>query len=86
MTFKDKTFCASPNCTNKCGRKMTEEETKELQEINRKLRNEVLDIWINPEKNSGHIMMNNGVSYGYFCSEPEPDPDDGTIKIGFNFN
>jgi hypothetical protein len=26
MSFKDKTFCASPNCKNKCGRKMTENE------------------------------------------------------------
>jgi len=25
MTF-DKTFCASPNCKNDCGRKMTEEQ------------------------------------------------------------
>lgn len=28
MTFKDKTYCASPNCKNECGRKMTEEEKK----------------------------------------------------------
>ena len=26
MNFKDKTFCASPNCKNDCGRKMTDEE------------------------------------------------------------
>lgn len=24
----DKTFCSSPNCKNKCGRKMTEEQQK----------------------------------------------------------
>lgn len=26
MVYLDKTFCASPNCTNKCGRMMTQEE------------------------------------------------------------
>ena len=26
MSFLDKTFCASPNCINECGRKMTEKE------------------------------------------------------------
>lgn len=30
MTFRDKTFCASPDCTNKCGRKMTEIESAQL--------------------------------------------------------
>lgn len=25
------TFCASPNCTNKCGRKLTEEIKKEAE-------------------------------------------------------
>lgn len=29
-SFKDKTFCASPGCENECGRKMTEDEKKEL--------------------------------------------------------
>ena len=33
MTFKDRTFCASKNCKNNCGRKMTEEETKELNAL-----------------------------------------------------
>jgi hypothetical protein len=28
MCYKDMTFCASPNCQNKCGRKLT----KEVQE------------------------------------------------------
>ena len=28
MTFLDKTFCASPNCMNVCGRKMNEEQRK----------------------------------------------------------
>lgn len=31
MTFKDKTFCASPNCENKCGRQMTKREEIELK-------------------------------------------------------
>lgn len=26
MSYLDKTFCASSNCKNECGRKMTEEE------------------------------------------------------------
>ena len=30
MTFKDKTFCASPGCDNKCGRKMTSKEKSQL--------------------------------------------------------
>lgn len=28
--FKDKTFCASPHCTNQCGRKLTDEERSEF--------------------------------------------------------
>jgi len=31
MTYKDKTYCASPNCKNKCGRKMSDEETRECK-------------------------------------------------------
>jgi hypothetical protein len=26
ISFKDKTYCASPNCENECGRKMSEFE------------------------------------------------------------
>jgi len=26
LCYKDKTFCASPNCENECGRKMKDEE------------------------------------------------------------
>jgi len=26
ITFLDKTFCASPNCKDECGRRMTEEQ------------------------------------------------------------
>ena len=33
MTFLDKTFCVSPNCENKCGRKMTDKERKLLDSI-----------------------------------------------------
>lgn len=29
--FKDKTYCASPNCKNECGRKMTEEEKEKVE-------------------------------------------------------
>lgn len=28
MSYLDKTFCASPNCKNDCGRKLTEEIRK----------------------------------------------------------
>jgi len=31
MSFKDKTFCASPDCKNECGRKMTEAEKQECK-------------------------------------------------------
>lgn len=33
--FKDRTFCASPDCKNECGRKMTNLECVELDELNR---------------------------------------------------
>lgn len=33
MSFLDKTFCASPNCKNECGRKMAEEEQLLLETI-----------------------------------------------------
>lgn len=26
MCFRDTTFCSSPNCKNKCGRKLTEQD------------------------------------------------------------
>lgn len=31
ICYKDMTFCVSPNCTNKCGRKLTEEIKKEAE-------------------------------------------------------
>jgi len=33
MTFLDKTFCASPNCKNECGRKMTDEKREFLKQL-----------------------------------------------------
>ena len=33
LSFRDTTFCASPNCKNECGRKMTPEEHKQLQKL-----------------------------------------------------
>ncbi len=33
LSFKDKTFCASPHCTNQCGRKITDEERGEAQRL-----------------------------------------------------
>jgi hypothetical protein len=29
MTYLDRTFCASPNCKNECGRMMTEMQTSQ---------------------------------------------------------
>jgi len=29
LSYKDKTFCASPNCINECGRKITDTERSE---------------------------------------------------------
>lgn len=31
ITFKDRTYCASPNCKNECGRKMKQEEQFQLK-------------------------------------------------------
>ncbi len=33
LNYKDKTFCASPNCKNECGRKLTQEDKKKAQEL-----------------------------------------------------
>lgn len=30
MSFLDKTFCASPQCENQCGRRMTDKERDQL--------------------------------------------------------
>ena len=36
--YKDKTFCASPNCTNECGRKMPPQDKERLS------------AWTDPER------------------------------------
>lgn len=36
MTFRDKTFCASKNCTNKCGHKMTTKESEQLERLKKR--------------------------------------------------
>ena len=33
LCYRDKTFCASPNCVNACGRKMTEQERAEAEKL-----------------------------------------------------
>ncbi len=33
MSFKDITYCVSPNCKNECGRAMTHEQKQELKEL-----------------------------------------------------
>ena len=35
MTYMDKTFCASPNCKDKCGRKMMEVTKKMIPDWER---------------------------------------------------
>lgn len=57
ICFKDQTFCASPNCTNECGRKITPELQREYEEANL--------------PNDWNGML--GVSYAYFCGEPNND-------------
>ena len=34
ICYLDKTFCASPNCTNKCGRKITEDDRAKAIRMN----------------------------------------------------
>lgn len=31
--FKDRTYCASPNCNNECGRRMSAEDKEYLKEL-----------------------------------------------------
>lgn len=33
LCYKDRTFCSSENCQNKCGRKITPEELEHAKEI-----------------------------------------------------
>lgn len=33
MCYKDKTFCASPNCKNECGRQITDQQRGEAQRL-----------------------------------------------------
>ena len=33
MSFKDKTFCTSINCINECGRQMSIEDKKQMNEL-----------------------------------------------------
>ncbi len=33
MSFLDKTFCASPNCQNDCGRQMSNEDKEKFKEL-----------------------------------------------------
>lgn len=33
IPFKDRTYCASPKCKNKCGRKMTKREEEKLERM-----------------------------------------------------
>ena len=37
ITFKDKTFCASICCDNKCGRKKTDEEKQQLKDMSTRI-------------------------------------------------
>jgi len=33
LCFKDQSYCGSENCTNRCGRKITEEELKHAEDL-----------------------------------------------------
>lgn len=57
VTFKDRSFCASPDCKNECGRQLTDELKEELERANR------------PDKWDGLLL----VAWGYFCGEPKDD-------------
>ena len=59
--YKDKTFCASPGCTNECGRRMSKEELKELEYLFE--RN--WDCTVGTESQPA-----TPVSYAYFCDHP----------------
>lgn len=61
MIFRDKTYCASPTCENKCGRKMSDEEVVELKRLVRMAR-------YKPQP-AGQMVWPGPVSYGYFCDE-----------------
>lgn len=65
MSYLDKTFCASPGCQNKCGRKMTDEERKKLDD--------------QPWKGIDH--PNHWVSYGYFCEQEEQNIKDDEQNV-----
>ena len=59
MAFLDKTFCASPNCLNECGRQMTQTQKNELSFRVLRAKEEHGDAAIVP------------VSYAYFCDLPK---------------
>ena len=44
VTFRDKTFCASPGCINECGRKMSDEERSQIQRMIDRCPDEVLPV------------------------------------------
>ena len=58
LNWRDHTFCASPNCKNLCGRKMTDKEIEERKEF------------IKNSKDGFDLP----ISYGYFCGEPLSNP------------
>lgn len=56
--FKDRTYCCSLNCENKCGRKMSDEEKQQLKKLN--------EEWKKTEPDFGFP-----VAYAYFCGETD---------------
>lgn len=66
MSFKDKTFCASPNCNNECGRKMSDAEKQQLGALQYNLNiRSSLDIASADYQPNLTVQ----VSYAYFCGE-----------------
>ncbi len=60
ISFKDQTFCASPDCIGSCGRKLSEQDLKDYAKLN------------SPDQWDGIL----GIAYGYFCGAPEEDKNE----------
>ena len=58
ICYKDMTFCISPNCENKCGRKLT----REIQAA--------AELWWNPE-NKLEEAGQAPIAVAYFCGNQE---------------
>lgn len=53
MCYKDRTYCASPNCKNECGRQLTDED-----------RQKALKWWASPKNPTGEGFP---LAVSHFC-------------------